>query len=268
MAKKDDVGASTNLNNLNTMNVRLEGMGTDYAPDDELLSLANLQLKYTDGIALQKNYLRAKEEYATAVDEKQAIFEKAGKLLSPIINSMKRSKISSETIGRVKVLIDKYRGKVKSAKEEDKNTKEGGMTEEEKKERSNRQTSYAFLIQHFEGIYQILLLEPKYAPLNNDAIKLTSLATDLTTMRTKNTASEIALYNFDRLRNDQTKFHNDPETGIVALAALVKSTLIEDFTVNSTQYKAVSGLAFKKLYDSMAKKKKKKPDPDNSEGGE
>lgn len=275
MAKKNsDSGASTNLSNFNSIITSVKGIGKDYDPANPDLLVVNLQTVADDALAVQKVYIIADAKYRPAVDSKQSTFEMAGKLFPPIISSLKTAKASAGTIERVKILVDKYRGSVKVAKKEDDTVTngEGESTPTEsngepKKERSNRQTSYPFLIQHFEGMYQILSNEPKYAPKKNDAIKLPTLSDTLNQMRSNMLAADEAEAEFSRSRTIQTKLHNDADKGIYALAALVKAAMVEDFGIKSAEYKAISGLAFKRLYDSTAnKKKKKKTEADDSSG--
>lgn len=262
MAKKNsDTGAATNLNNFGTMITRLRGLGTKYDPGNDDLKLVNLQAVNDDGLAIASDYAAKEALYHPAIAAKQAIFETGGKLLSPIMAALKSGKASSVTIEMVKGYVDKYRGVVKKAKKEDDSAMNGngtGSTDSTKSERSNRQTSYAFLIQHFERIYQTLLVEPKYAPKNNDAIKTPALKIVLDTMRATVTDADEAEDAFSAVRYQQTVRHNDPDSGICALGALVKASLIEDYGTSSQEYKAFTNLPFKKLYDSTAKKKKKK----------
>ncbi len=271
MAKKNsDTGAATNLNNFGTMITRLRGLGPKYDPGNDDLKLVNLQAVLDDGLVIASDYAAKEAIYSPAIAAKQQIFETGGKLLSPIVAALKTGKASIVTIETVKGYVDKYRGVVKKAKKEDDAAMNGddtASTDSTKGERSNRQTSYAFLVQHFERIYQTLLAEPKYAPKNNDAIKTPALKTVLDSMRANVTAADGAQDAFSTVRYQQTVRHNDPDTGICALAAMVKANLVEDYGVSSSEYKSVSYLPFKKLYDSTAKKKRKKAAEDAGDEG-
>lgn len=266
--KKGDSGAATNIANLGTIITKVTGIGIKYDPGNDDLKIVNLQLVHDNAVVVQKDYSAKEASFHLAINTKQKTFGNAGKLLSPIMKSLLSNKASTYTIDRVRDFINKYRGVVKEAKKEDDEAVSGDnadSTGEGTPERSNRQTSYPFLIQHFEGIYQTLLLEPKYAPKNNEAIKLPALQLVLDSMRTNVKLADEAQDAFYRVRNQQTKLHNDPDTGIFALSGMVKSNLVEDFGISSPEYKSISSLPFKKLYDSTVNKKKKKAAADGGD---
>ena len=108
---------------------------------------------------------------------------------------------------------------------------------------STSQQSYDKLIDHFAQLIATLTAEPKYLP-NENELKVATLNTMLTDLRTKNTAvinATTALSNA-RIARDKTLYAEI--TGLIDVALDVKQYVKSLFGANSPQYKQVSALKF------------------------
>ncbi len=254
MAKSNsDSGAARNNGNLQLLITELEGLGDAFVPGDPSFTLDILKAVHANSTAAATNLANVLAKYGPVIDDKVAVFEKGSKLLSRIVGALKTCKASPGTIEAAKVYVNKYRGTVKQAKSEDA-AEEPPVNGElpvngngaPKPERSNRQTSYDFLIQHFEGLHQIVANESKYKPAAAD-LKVEFLADLLSQMRSSLKTSGEMKRSLSDAREAQWVLHDHPDTGLAPLAQLAKTQLLTDFGSRSLQYKRVSGLKFKVL---------------------
>ncbi|MEK7257131.1 MAG: hypothetical protein AAB316_20415 [Bacteroidota bacterium] len=254
MAKTNsDSGAARNNGNLQVLITELQGLGERYVPGDASFSVPALEAVLANTTAAATNLANVLAKYRPAIDAKEEVFARGNKLLSRIIGALKTGRASAGTLETAKSFVNKYRGSVKKAKQEDSVEPSGAAGEatangngEPKPERSNRQTSYDFLIQHFEGLYQTVANEPKFKPSPAD-LTLAALGDLLSQMREAVKSSGQAKSSLSNARQSHWTLHDHPETGLVSLAQLAKTQLLTDFGSRSVEYKRVSGLKFKLL---------------------
>lgn len=254
MAKSNsDSGAARNNGNLQLLITELQGFGVRYVPADPAFSVAALETVLANATAAATNLANVLAKYRPAIDDKEAVFDRGNKLLSRIVGALKTSRASAGTLETAKSFVNKYRGSVKKARQEDSADATGANGEapatgngETKPERSNRQTSYDFLVQHFEGLFQTVANEPKYKPSPED-LKVDALANLLAQMRDAIKSSGQAKSSLSDARQVQWTLHDHVDTGLVVLAQLAKTQLLADFGSKSPEYKRVSGFKFKLL---------------------
>ena len=114
--------------------------------------------------------------------------------------------------------------------------------DDESKGSSASQQSYTQLTEHLDNLIE-LLDSSGYAPNETD-LQVAALTDYATTLKTANTAvinATTPLSN-SRITRDETLYADD--TGLVALAGLVKKYVKSLFGGDSPQYQQVSGLEF------------------------
>jgi len=115
--------------------------------------------------------------------------------------------------------------------------------DESQKSISASQMSFDNRIQNFEQLVQLLTAQTGYAPNETD-LKVTTLATLLATLKTKNTEAITALAPLSNTRLSRNNTLYAAETGLVDIAAEVKKYVKSVYGATSPQFKQISGIKF------------------------
>lgn len=236
MNSKSETGHARNVANFEDLLTGLSGMGAAYNPVKAGIKLAAMQTQLIAAKAAMAAIDSAMPAYVAAVDARQTAFAPLSKIVTRVANMYKVSVAGKNEAETAISLQKKIQGSSRS----------GGAVVQAaiaeapvKKKVSTSQQSYDMIIQHFEQLIKILSSNPAYAP-NEADLKPAALNTLLADLKTKSAAVTAAEYPVVSGRITRDKLLYAPVTGIVALAADVKTYIKASFGAGSPQLEYVN----------------------------
>ena len=236
------------------------GYGAIYNPSKNGIKVASMNALLTTARTAIANEEDKHNAYSIAVDNREILFKPLSNFITKILNALKSSDVTKQKIDDAKTYTRKLSGK--RAKNKSKKaldafisatTKDLTTTdtnaipsiEQEHKEISVSQMSYDNRYDNLSKLVNLLSTEPGYAP-NEAELKVTSLNTLLTTMKTKNSAVINAITALSNARIDRNKILYKDDTGLYDIAMSTKAYVKSVFGYKSPEYKQVSKLKFTK----------------------
>ncbi len=232
MASSSEVTFGSRLANAQTLATHLQSF-TDYVAQTPDQSVANVQAVITNIKAQNTTTAGNKQDYSTAVDLRQKLYNKDSdsllKLLSPIGSAVRSAfgKTSKEAANTA-ALITKIRG-IKVKKEPKEPTEETV---------SQSERSFGSITQTFSDI--IATLEKfgvNYNPAN-EKVKLPALADKMAQLTTANTNVPLAYGKLKQARNDRNELYKN----LTDITQRIKEAVKSQYTLGSTEYALIKGL--------------------------
>ncbi len=248
-----EVGHAKNVANLEDLISYCTGYGVAYNPSQTPIMLANLSTLKTNADAAIANVVTTFNAFKNATNDREIAFLPLKKLTTRIINALKASGVSEQTMKDAMTINRKMQGKLTKA-DAGKNAPQYQVNNIALPNNpvpvvnpiSTSQQSYDSLIEHFSKLIDLLNSIIAYAP-NEVDLTVGSLNVMLTNMKTTNTAVITATTNVSNSRISRNALLYTAVTGLVDIAIEVKSYVKSVFGGTSAQYKQVSKLQFKKL---------------------
>jgi len=244
MANQSETGHAKNVANFGTLITVVNGFGEIYNPSKQTITTASLASLYENSKSVMSELNGISGAYGIAVANREVAFDPLSKLATRILNALRSSDVTKQVIEAAESLVRKIQGKRATPKktEEQKATllAEGTVT----KEVSSSQMSFDNRLDSFDKLIQLLGNIPQYAP-NEEDLKVSTLANYYTSLSLVNAGAgqaESALSNARLARNELLY---KPGSGLVDISLSVKTYVKSLFGATSSQYKQVSGLAFK-----------------------
>lgn len=240
MPTTSETGHAKNVANFEALISFCTGYGAAYNPSKASIKLTALSALLTSANASLTAVNTALAPYGAALNAREAAFAPLSKLVTRIINALDASNVSKQVVSDAKTIARKIQGRRASQPvPDDPNTPE----DESQKSISASQMSFDNRIQNFEQLVQLLTAQTGYAPNEND-LKVTTLATLLATLKTKNTEAITALAPLSNTRLSRNNILYAAETGLVDIAAEVKKYVKSLYGATSPQFKQISGIKF------------------------
>lgn len=216
------------------------GYGADYHPANTAITLANLQAKLTEAKATIDGVTAANAPFKVAVNDRQDEFEGIRKLATRVVNSFEAAGASQNEVADAKSLKRKIDGARKTALPKDDPPTPGGG---DSKGSSVSQQSFTQLIEHLDNLIALLASTGAYAP-HEPELQLTALNARAASLKTANFAviSATPPLSNARITRDQSLYADN--TGLVALAVLVKKYVKSLYGADSPQFLQIRGLEF------------------------
>lgn len=244
MAANSETGHAKNVANLSTLTSVVKGFGEVYNPSKQSITHAALATLAGNANKLLKMVNIALGIYSVATAARDVGFKPLSKLATRILNAIRASDTTEQIDDTVQSLVRKIQGKRATPRK----------TEEEKvalqaegivvKEVSSSQMSFDNRLDSLDKLIGLLSNIPQYAP-NEEDLKLTTLSTDYTNLKSLNTAVVEAGTRLSNARRARNEMFYTPDLGMVDTALAAKAYIKSLFGATSQQYKQVSGLAFK-----------------------
>lgn len=256
---KSEVGHAKNVANLEDLFTRCSGFGGAYNPPRPELQISNLQQKHQQAQMTLRYVAECEVREQDATNNRTAAFKTMRTLVTRIINVMIACGVSAKSVEDARVLQRRIQGSSNGKKSTSNDTPtteeplssmpadatETTVVAAPRKNSTSRQ-SYDLLVEHLSKLILLLQREPNYTP-NESELQVGALQTLeqqlralLTLVTTTESESETA-----RIRRTDELY--DLSTGLVALALQVKSYIKAVFGSNSSQYKQVSGIRFRRV---------------------
>lgn len=243
MASTSETGHAKNVANFEDLISFCTGYGATYNPSKVAIKLPGLTTLLTNANAALQAVKVAKTTFDNATNAREIAFKPLKPLATKIVNALAATDSTQQTVDDAKTTNNKIQGRrAKAIKEPE--PAAAGVVVAPVKTASTSQQSYDKLIDHFAQLIQTLTAEPKYIP-NENELKVATLNTMLTDLKTKNTAVINANTALSNARIARDKVLYAPDTGLVDTALDVKQYVKSLFGASSPQYKQVSGLEFK-----------------------
>lgn len=236
-----ETGHARNLSSLQQLIAACIGYGSAYAPSVSNLSITALTTCHTDGQSLLADVLAKKTDYRAAINLRIEAFAILRKKSTRILNALKASGASAEVVANAR----EYHRKIQGSRASKPPTNSPDPNAPVPKTISNSQQSFDQLIQHLAGLISVVNIAATYAPNETD-LKVTSLNTYRLDLDSKNSdvnTTYVAVSNA-RLARDK-KLYSDSDSAYILFSA-VKSYIRSVFGATSSEYRQISGLAFKK----------------------
>ena len=241
MASTSEVGHAKNVANFQDLIAFVDGYGATYNPTKNSLKLPQLNTLLTDAQSTLQNVVDKNTSYNNAVNDRVAAFDGLRSLSTRLVNALAITDASKEKIDDAKGFNRKLQGQRASKKEAPVDPNQPAP-----KTISSSQQSYDQLIQHFEGMISVLQSEPSYAP-NEDDLKVATLTTKATELKTNNNNVSVAYTSVSNARIERNKALYKDDNGLVDIATEVKKYIKSVFGATSQEYAQVKGIPFKKI---------------------
>lgn len=242
MSSISETGHYKNMANLDQLISAALGYREKFNPVKVSISINALQSKRAAVKTAFDAVSTSFPAFTNAVAERELAFAPLSKFVTRVFNSLKASSSSGRLDEAVKSLVRKIQGMRGSSRK--KNTDvETSPSGEIKISISSSQMSYDNRLDNFDKLIKYLAALSYYAP-NEEDLKVSSLTALYDSLKTKNDAviaAEIPLSNARLARNKELYEEN---TGLVDVAADVKSYIKSVFGATSPEFRQVSGLRF------------------------
>lgn len=247
MPSNSETGHAKNVANFFKMNTACTGFGSSYNPSNPNISLKALTAKYIAGDAAVKAVEPFKKPFKDALDARQLLFSGLTPLVRSAFGVLKSCDgVSATTISDAYMLVKKIAGTNRPAPEK----KQPVTTLPAEKEaepapatHSTSQQSFDMRLANYNDFVSLLTGEPLY--ITNEAdITTAALSTVANNLKTVNDAVISVFGDYSKSLNARDVILYMPETGLVALAAKVKSYVSGISGLSATDKKLVSGLKF------------------------
>ena len=240
-------GIASNLGNFQTLTGFCQSFGIKYKPSNPLISLDALNGCHQLATESVDAVNAAKSPADRASDDREIVFSPLSGIITASFNSLRSCGASPQVIADIRPVVNKLLGRRASvAKGETPPVNPEEPGDPAPKVISASQQSFDSKI-NFMGIYiEALKNEPKYTP-NEEELKITSLTALLEKMKAANKAVIDKSAPLVAARSHRNYIFNDPDTGLVAIANLVKKYVKSVYKPNSIEFRKVSALNFRKI---------------------
>jgi hypothetical protein len=232
MASTSEATFGSRLTNAETLLTHLQNF-KDYAAQTPDQSVASMQALIAGIKALNTATAGNKQDYSTAVDIRQKLFNKDSdsliKLLSPIGSAVRSAfdKTSKEA-ANIAAMVTKIRG-IK-VKKEPKEPNQETVSQSERSFGSITQTSA-------DMIATLQKFGASYNPANKQVI-ISALTSKLAQLTTANINAPLAFGKLKQSRDDRNELYKN----LTNVTQRIKEAVKSQYTVGSTEYELIKGL--------------------------
>ena len=244
MSSTSETGHAKNVANFQDLISFCNGYGPSYNPNKASITLAALGTKQTDAITALAAVNTNIPASTNAINQREIVFNPLNKLITRVLNAVAASDVSKQVIDDVKTIARKLQGKRATPKIPTIIDDPTTAADESQKSISASQMSFDQRIQNMDKLIQLLTSLSGYKP-NEPELSIAALTTLFNNMIAANTAAINAYTPLSNARIERNKILYNEITGLVTVAANVKTYIKSLFGATSPQYKQVSKLKFK-----------------------
>ena len=238
MASTSETGHAINIANYKLVIDGCTGFGTDYAPSNTDLTVANMTTQWTTANTAQNTLTTALATATGLINARDIAFAPLNKLVTKVINNFKSTKASAQAKKDAKGLADKIRGfGVKVVKLPDGTPDPAHI--------STSHQSFVNKADTFNQLVTFLSLDSNYAP-NETAIKVVTLQGLYSTLKGMNDGIGTVIAPVDGARITRNKVLYAADTGIVDIALQVKDYVKGLYGARSAEAKLITKIRFKR----------------------
>ena len=245
MSSTSETGHAKNVANFQDLISFCNGYGASYNPNKASITLAALGTKQTDAITALAAVNTNIPASTNAINQREILFNPLNKLITRVLNAVAASDVSKQVIDDVKTIARKLQGKRATPKIPTIIDDPTTPANESQKSISASQMSFDQRIQNMDKLIQLLTSLPGYKP-NEPELSIAALTTLFNNMIAANTAAINAYTPLSNARIERNKILYNDITGLVTVAANVKTYIKSLFGATSPQYSQVNKLKFTK----------------------
>lgn len=244
MSSTFETGHARNVSNFEKLVTVCQGFGPAYNPSTPAITMAQLTAKLTDARAAVRNAHESESNFKKVTNKRAQAFKPLQPLTTRMINALIASGASAEIIKDARTVVRKMNGQRATPKAQ---VIEAAVTDTptpSPKTISVSQQSFDQKLEHFTKLITLLAGDSNYQP-NETPLKITTLYTELDSLRNANTQviGSFDIWENSRIHRDRVLY--DPISGLTTVAQQVKSYIKAAFGASSDEYKKVEGLGFK-----------------------
>ncbi|GAA4148772.1 hypothetical protein GCM10022217_00080 [Chryseobacterium ginsenosidimutans] len=237
---KNENGHAKNIANANLLCSHITDLGAKYNPSNPKLLLTNLQSIYNSAFTSQEAVNNSVAPYSLAVDNREKLFTPVSKKITKLRKMYKATEgVSQAQLEDFMTIARKLKGvrKVKPVATTD--------TEEEQKQNSVSQMGYDIRTNNYDQLISLLQNTPNYNP-NETEYQVATLQQEKNQMlqATQAVADTFIPLNAARSLRNNTVYNSDDN--LIDTFNKAKDYLFTILESNSSEYKAISGIKFKK----------------------
>lgn len=214
----------------------------NYKPANAALKVVGLNAQHAAALNAVEALNDALATYRLAVTDRLLAFEELAVRILRSRNLLRASGASKDLLADAETSVSKVRGKHKTKKAPAATGAPGAPGDAS---HSTSQMSYDNQLGNFKVYLSILTQVASYAPLEAD-LTLASLQAFAAELQAKNDAVSAAFAALGQARGMRDGLLYTNEDSVVAIAQLVKAYVNGAFGADSTLYKQIKGLPFKK----------------------
>lgn len=242
MTNTSETGHAKNVANLEDLISFCTSYGTAYNPSKNNIKLVQLNTLRTNAINVLQVVKTTKATLDNATNNREVAFSNLKKLATKVVNALEATDAKKQTVDDTKTIQKKLNGKRAS---EAKTITNADGTTQVAKTISVSQQSFDGLIENFSKLVQTVSIEPLYIP-NETELKVATLNTFLTNLKTTNTAVINAYTNYSNARINRDLVLYADNTGVKDIVQDVKKYIKSVFGTSSAQHKQLATLKFTK----------------------
>jgi hypothetical protein len=249
MPSTSETGHAKNVANFETLISFCTGYGATYNPSRDALKVANLQTLLTTAKAAIADCKTKETTFDNATDARKESFATLKALGTRIVNALSVSGVADSVVEGARTINRKLQGQRANGSAPAEPVATGGTastpTTPAPATASSSQQSYDNLVEHFNGLIELVGSHAEYNP-NETELKVATLQTYLAELRTanKNVTDANTAWSNSRISRDNTLYADT--TGLVDIALDVKAYVKSVFNATSPQYGQISGIEFKR----------------------
>ncbi|MFC4263748.1 hypothetical protein ACFOWM_12705 [Ferruginibacter yonginensis] len=240
MASTSETGHAKNVAAFSTLITYVNGFGTNYNPSKTVMKLPQLQQKLLEGTNSINAVSTTVSTLNKSINERVALFNEMKAYALRVLNNLKASEASKETLADAASIMRKLRGKRASSKP----TAPTDPNLPTPKVNSTSRLSFDNMIEHYNNLLQIVNKETSYSP-NEAILSSTTFESKIAELVAKNNEVVQMQANSSNARVTRNEVLYHPTTGIVAVANDIKLYIKALFGNTSQQYNQVKGITFR-----------------------
>lgn len=241
---EQETGHAKNVSNFESLISFCTGYGVKYNPSQEVLQVDNLQIIWASSKTALGACKKSETAYDNASDERRDVFNGIKKIGTRVVNALAASGVADNIVEGAQTINKKLQGQRSTPKEEPKKAADG--TDLPSTSSSSSQQGFDNLIEHLNGLVELVSSQPAYAP-NEEDLKVVSLQAYVAVLEASNTGVKNANAAWSNSRIERDTIMYGDKTGLVDVALDVKKYVKSAFGATSAQLKQISGLAFKRF---------------------
>ncbi|MEI2711422.1 MAG: hypothetical protein V9E96_20790 [Chitinophagaceae bacterium] len=249
MPSTSETGHAKNVANFETLVSFCSGYGATYNPSRDALKVTNLQTLLTASKAAIADCKANETTFDNATHARMDAYSNLKSLGTRIVNALSVSGVADTVIEGAKTINRKLQGqRANGSATAAPATTEGTASTPATPApatASSSQQSYDNLVEHFNGLIELVNSHTEYNP-NETELKVATLQTYLTELKAANTnvVNTNTTWSNSRISRDNLLYADT--TGLVDVALDVKAYIKSVFNSTSPQYAQVSGIEFKR----------------------
>ncbi len=237
MSNQSEVSHAKNVANFFLLIQELKQFGASYNPSNSDLLIANLEMKHQTAESAQQTLNNALPTFNASTISRHDAFGSLNSMVTRSLGMLRASGTSAAKVKNAEQWARKLRGMSKS---------KAAVVASATATISTSQQSFDMKIDLFDKFLAELETEPKYAP-NEVDLTTASLRNLYQTMDIANKAIKTAAPIVSAARDTRNTVLYNETDGLVLVAKQIKEYVKAVYGFNNTNYKKVSGIAFRVL---------------------